>query len=104
MIPRTASRRVAALVVCWPIVACSLVVGGQAGNRAGYLDDKVTQRRVEQALETHGGFPKVRVDVSGGDVALAGTVDSDTERREAERVAQSVERVKSVDNRISVAR
>lgn len=75
------------------------------GDRAlSRVDDAAVTARVKAALAGNRGTKafKTNVTTRGGEVILTGTARSEAERELAEKVAKSVNGVKSVDNQIKV--
>jgi hypothetical protein len=71
---------------------------------SGYVDDKLVERGVKRRLVSEGpGGKGVTVDTFGGTVYLSGTVDTATEKADAEIVAWQVGGVQQVINDIVVA-
>ncbi len=70
------------------------------------LDDKVTTDRVEAALHAHdrGEFRNVHVSTSGGLVRLTGTVPDQNAKEKATELAQTVHRVKKLQNQLALQR
>jgi hyperosmotically inducible protein len=73
----------------------------QAGDKAG---DAAITAKVKTALIGEPGLKalKIDVDTANGVVTLTGSVDSPQNLDRATQVAQAVEGVKSVDNRLNV--
>lgn len=73
----------------------------QAGDK---IDDAAITAKVKTALIAEPGLKSLKIDVdtAGGVVTLSGTVDNRRNLEQAARVAQAVEGVKSVDNRLNV--
>ncbi len=68
-----------------------------------FLDDEVTTERVQNALASaRPGFTNITVTTTNGDVTLTGSVPNASEKQEAERIAQTIHRVKKIDNKIEV--
>lgn len=69
-----------------------------------YIDDEVAEERIEQALQRSGeSFASVRVSVSDGRATLRGEVPNEADRRQAENIVRSIERIRAVENRLTVA-
>lgn len=92
------------LVGCW--LAAAGCAGGAHSRQAqahSFLEDKVTQGRIEAALRSRtNGLPDVQVSVTNGVAYLTGAVDSQEERLLATRTAQSVHRVKKIQDDLQV--
>ncbi|HVY06609.1 MAG TPA: BON domain-containing protein [Burkholderiales bacterium] len=73
----------------------------QAGDK---LDDAAITAKVKTALITEPGLKalKIDVDTANGVVTLTGSVDSSQNLERATQVAQAVQGVKSVENRLNV--
>lgn len=78
----------------------------QAADAAKSLDDTALTARVKSKLIAEAGPAGLAIDVSttGGVVTLQGTVDEAEVRERAVRAASGVDGVKSVENRLVVAR
>ncbi len=76
----------------------------QAANAGAKIDDAVITAKVKTALIGEPGLKALQIDVDTADgvVTLRGTVDSRTSNTRAIQVAQAVQGVKSVDNRLTV--
>lgn len=74
---------------------------GQAGDK---LDDAAITAKVKTALIGEPGLKalKINVDTANGVVTLTGAVDTPQNLERATQVAQAVQGVKSVDNRLNV--
>ena len=91
------------------MVAVTLVLGACAGTGSDkstgeYIDDAAITAKVKTALI---GSPEtkalnIEVETYKGVVQLSGFVDSDSEKEEAERLAEDVNGVARVENRLSV--
>ena len=79
-------------------------VKDQAANVGDKIDDAAITAKVKTALIGEPGLKAMQIDVDTADgvVTLSGTVDSRTNVNRAIQVAQTVEGVRSVDNRLSV--
>jgi Tfp pilus assembly protein PilX len=66
--------------------------------------DQLLAARVEDALRRDGAVPamRMRIDVHGGVVALAGTVQREEDRTRAEQLVRNVEGVQRVQNDLQV--
>lgn len=98
------------LAVC-AALACSLMVGGCAGNRyerstGESIDDTATTMRVKNALgkDPIYKFPDVTVTTFKGTVQLGGFVDNDDQKIRAEDITKGVEGVKQITNVIEIKR
>jgi osmotically-inducible protein OsmY len=78
----------------------------QAADAAKSLDDTALTARVKSKLIAEAGSAGLAIDVSttGGVVTLQGTVDAAEVRERVARAASGVDGVKSVENRLVVAR
>jgi len=77
----------------------------QKAERAGdKIDDAAITTKVKTALIAEPGLKalQINVDTANGVVTLTGAVDSSQNLDRATQVAQSVDGVKSVDNRLNV--
>jgi hyperosmotically inducible periplasmic protein len=76
----------------------------QAANVGERIDDATITAKVKTALigEPDLEALKIDVDTADGVVTLSGTVDSRTKVTRAVQVAQAVQGVRSVDNRLTV--
>ncbi|HKQ24958.1 MAG TPA: BON domain-containing protein [Burkholderiales bacterium] len=76
----------------------------QASNVGDKMDDATITAKVKTALigEPDLEALKIDVDTADGVVTLSGTVDSRTKVSRAVQVAQAVQGVRSVDNRLTV--
>ncbi len=74
---------------------------GQTGNK---IEDATITAKVKTALIGEPGLKalKINVDTANGVVTLTGAVDTPQSLDRATQVAQAVEGVKSVDNRLNV--
>jgi len=74
---------------------------GQAGDK---IEDAAITAKVKTALVSEPGLKALRIDVdtANGVVTLNGAVDTPQNLDRATQVAQAVEGVKSVDNRLNV--
>ncbi len=79
-------------------------VKDQAANVGDKIDDATITAKVKTALigEPDLEALKIDVDTADGVVTLSGTVDSRTKVSRAVQVAQAVQGVRSVDNRLTV--
>jgi len=79
-------------------------VKDQAANVGDKIDDAAITAKVKTALIGEPGLKALQIDVdtANGVVTLSGTVDSRTSVNRAIQVAQAVQGVRSVDNRLSV--
>ncbi len=69
---------------------------------ASLLDDKVTNTRVEAALEKNPDLRQVHVTTKGGQVTLTGVVKSAAAKQRAAEVARNVHRATKLANDIQV--
>lgn len=103
---KTRSFLLAVALAFATIVPCGCFSSGQKQEREAneYLDDKVIQARVEQALreETWYDFSRVRVRATNGTVYLSGLVPTEEARSLAADTARQRERVKAVNNALVV--
>ena len=69
------------------------------------MDDAAVTAKVKTALlaDTQVKGTKINVDTSNGNVTLSGAVDTSSEKMRAEQLAQAVEGVKSVNNKLTAA-
>ncbi len=76
----------------------------QAANVGEKIDDAAITAKVKTALIREPDLEalKINVDTADGVVTLSGTVDSRTKVNRAVQVAQAVQGVRSVDNRLTV--
>jgi hyperosmotically inducible periplasmic protein len=76
----------------------------QAANVGDKIDDAAITAKVKTALIGEPGLKAMQIDVDTADgvVTLSGTVDSRTNVNRAVQLAQAVQGVKSVDNRLNV--
>jgi len=76
----------------------------QAANVGDKIDDAAITAKVKTALIGEPGLKALQIDVDTADgvVTLSGTVDSRTNVNRAIQVAQAVQGVRSVDNRLTV--
>ena len=76
----------------------------QAANAGEAVDDAAITAKVKTALTAEPGLKalQINVDTANGIVTLSGAVDSPTNLDRATQVAQAVQGVKSVDNRLTV--
>ena len=76
----------------------------QAANAGDKIDDATITAKVKTALIAEPGLKalQINVDTANGVVTLSGAVDSPTNLDRATQVAQAVQGVKSVDNRLTV--
>jgi hyperosmotically inducible periplasmic protein len=82
----------------------SNAVKEQAADAGAKIDDAAITVKVKSALigEPNLKALKINVDTANGVVTLSGTVDAPASIDRATQVAQAVEGVKSVDNRLTV--
>lgn len=72
-------------------------------HRGDLLDDKVTARRVQEALGRAGrDFEHVQADATNGVVILNGTVNSPELRTRAEQVARNVQGTSRLEDHVQV--
>lgn len=76
----------------------------QAATAGSRVDDATITAKVKTALVAEPGLKSLQIDVdtANGVVTLSGTVDSPAVVDRATQIAQAVEGVKSVDNRLTV--
>lgn len=76
----------------------------QAANVGEKIDDAAITAKVKTALIREPDLEALKIDVDTADgvVTLSGTVDSRTKVNRAVQVAQAVQGVRSVDNRLTV--
>lgn len=76
----------------------------QAAAAGEKIDDAAITAKVKTALIAEPGLKALQIDVdtANGIVTLSGTVDSSNNLDRATQVAQAVQGVKSVDNRLTV--
>lgn len=92
-----------------PIAALALVLGACAStphskSTGEYVDDAAITAKVKSALIASPETKARQIDVNTykGVVQLSGFVDDANEKAEAQRIAQHVEGVKEVQNKLSV--
>ena len=90
----------AALVGTLLVVSLAHIV--QAASAGQGIDDSTITTEVQSKIMAEKELPayKIHVETRNGEVILTGRVDTGAERTRASEVAQSVEGVKGVDNRI----
>lgn len=76
----------------------------QAADAGDKIDDAAITAKVKTALVAEPGLKALQIDVdtANGVVTLSGSVDSPNNLDRATQVAQAVQGVKSVDNRLTV--
>lgn len=76
----------------------------QQSNVSDNIDDAAITAKVKTAIIGEPGLKalQINVDTANGVVVLSGAVDSPTSVDRANQIAQAVEGVKSVDNRLTV--
>lgn len=76
----------------------------QAADAGARIDDAAITAKVKTALVGEPGLKALQIDVdtANGVVTLSGAVDSPSSVDRATQVAQAVEGVKSVDNRLTI--
>lgn len=82
----------------------NLIEVGESASAGERVDDAalVTSVRAELATNTNVAASNIDVDAQNGVVTLSGTVKTQAARQEAERVARSVDGVRSVRNELQV--
>jgi osmotically-inducible protein OsmY len=71
--------------------------------RGDVLDDKVTEQRVQAALNRAGpDFKAIQAQATNGVVVLSGTVNTPEARTRAEEIARGVHRVTRLENDVQV--
>ena len=77
---------------------------GPTALKAENLDEAVTNVKVRSVLLEHFGTDAlgIKIEVSGGNVVLSGTVDKPNTQELAKQAAQDVKGVKSVENHIAL--
>lgn len=82
-------------------------VGGHPHKKSTdrFIDDKVIAERVQAVLAGNATyhFPQVQVAATNGVVMLSGSVQMAQQKEQATALAQSVDDVKKVENRVQVA-
>jgi hyperosmotically inducible protein len=93
---KRAVHKFVVLLVC-------LVVAAGAACKSGPDDATITGSvKSKMAADTNVSATSINVDTKEGVVTLSGTVDSATEKSQAETIAKGVEGVKSVTNNLTV--
>lgn len=93
---KRAVHKFVVLLVC-------LVVAAGAACKSGPEDATITGSvKSKMAADTNVSATSINVDTKDGVVTLSGTVDSATEKSQAETIAKGVEGVKSVTNNLTV--
>ena len=93
-------RRAALVMV--PLLVVSLAHIVQDASAGQGIDDSTITTEVQSKIMAEKELPayKIHVETRNGEVILTGRVDTGAERIRAAELAQSVEGVKGVDNRI----
>ena len=96
-------RLLAAIVVLTLVTGPALVAG--ADSLGTKLDDTAITTKVKAKLTTDKvkNLVKVHVETKDGVVHLAGTVPSESDKAEAERLARGTDGVKDVTNALTVS-
>ena len=96
-------RLLAAIVVLTLVTGPALVAG--ADSLGTKLDDTAITTKVKAKLTTDKvkNLVKVHVETKDGVVNLAGTVPTEADKAEAERLARATDGVKDVQNNLTVA-
>ena len=99
-------RRLLGAIVVLTLVAGPALVASAADTSMGQkIDDAAVLTKVKAKLATEHAknLVTVNVDVKDGVVHLKGTVPSETDRAEAERLATATDGVKQVVNELTVS-
>ena len=99
-------RRLLGAIVVLTLVTGPAVIAGAADTKVGQkLDDAAVLTKVKSklAIESAKNLVKVNVDVKDGIVHLKGTVPTETDKAEAERLAMGTDGVKQVVNELTVS-
>ena len=98
-------RRLLAAFVSLALVTGSATVAGAADTKIGQkVDDTAVQAKVKAKLATERAknLVSVNVDVKDGVVHLQGSVPTEADKAEAERLARATDGVSSVRNDLTV--
>jgi hyperosmotically inducible periplasmic protein len=99
-------RRLLSAFVVLTMVAGSALVAGAADTKVGKMaEDTAIHSKVKAKLtaESAKNLVKVNVDVKDGVVHLKGTVPTEADKAEAERLARATDGVKEVMNELTVS-
>lgn len=98
-------RRLVGAIVILTLVTGPALVAGAADSIGTKLDDAGITTKVKAKLTTDSvkNLVKVHVDTKDGVVHLAGTVPSEADKAEAERLARGTDGVKDVTNSLTVS-
>lgn len=98
-------RRLVGAIVILTLVTGPALVAGAADSIGTKLDDAGITTKVKAKLTTDSvkNLVKVHVDTKDGVVHLAGTVPSEADKAEAERLARGTDGVKDVMNSLTVS-
>lgn len=97
--------RLEAAAIAGEIEGVTRIINDLVAATAGPVDDDTIRRRVESILVnplTFGAVRDLRVTVTGARVSLKGSVIREFDRREAERLALTVDGVESVQNELTI--
>jgi len=98
-------RRLLSAIVILTLVIGPALVAGAADSIGTKLDDTAITTKVKAKLTTDKvkNLVKVHVETKDGVVHLAGTVPTDADKAEAERLARGIDGVKEVMNELTVS-
>ena len=98
-------RRLLGAMVILTLVIGPALVAGAADSIGTKLDDTAITTKVKAKLTTDKvkNLVKVHVETKDGVVHLAGTVPSESDKAEAERLARATDGVKDVTNDLTVS-
>ena len=98
-------RRLLGAMVILTLVIGPALVAGAADSIGTKLDDTAITTKVKAKLTTDSvkNLVKVHVETKDGVVHLAGTVPTDADKAEAERLARGTDGVKEVMNELTVS-
>lgn len=102
-------RRVLSLLAVTTLAPALIITGGCAGSRTSestgeYIDDTVITSRVKTNLVKAKGLDGFDISVTTfkGTVQLSGFVDTEEQREEAQSIAEAVDGVTAIENKISL--
>jgi osmotically-inducible protein OsmY len=98
-------RRLLGAIVVLTLVTGPALVASAADSMGTKLDDTAITTKVKAKLTTDKvkNLVKVHVETKDGVVHLAGTVPSESDKAEAERLARGTDGVKDVTNALTVS-
>ncbi len=98
-------KRLLGAIVVLTLVTGPVLVAGAADSVGTKLDDTAITTKVKAKLTTDSvkNLVKVHVDTQDGVVHLAGTVPTEADKAEAERLARGTDGVKDVKNDLTIS-